>query len=143
VELNCGRCQSYSSAVSSKIKIRTSSCHKVNWASCHDEVRILIFDNPAELYDWQSGSWEGKLSNASGHATRARCMNFFLTKIYANPARIRSAGLMRQFSSGQLYSSLVNLVKRSKPRREPVTHRFHASPRGPTQDSQKCCIAPF
>jgi hypothetical protein len=47
----------------------------------------LIFDDLAELYERQrpgSGSWEGKLSNARGHATRARCMNFF-PKIYEIP----------------------------------------------------------
>ena len=46
-----GRCRSYSSARSSKIKIRTSSCNKANLASLQDEVRILIFDDPAELYE--------------------------------------------------------------------------------------------
>jgi hypothetical protein len=47
----------------------------------------LIFDDLAELYDWQrpqSGSWEGKLSNARGRAARARCMKFF-SKIYKIP----------------------------------------------------------
>ena len=39
----------YSSAESSKIKIRTSSRHKANLALWRDEVRILIFDDPAEL----------------------------------------------------------------------------------------------
>ena len=34
--------------------------------------------------DPQSGSWEGKLSNARGRASRARCMNFF-PKIYEIP----------------------------------------------------------
>ena len=43
-----GRCRSYSSARSSKIKIRTSSCSKVNLGLLHDEVRILIFDDPAQ-----------------------------------------------------------------------------------------------
>ena len=43
-----GRCPLYSSAGSSKIKIRTSSWHKAQLALCHDEVRILIFDDPAE-----------------------------------------------------------------------------------------------
>ena len=32
----------------SKIKIRTSSCNKAQLALLHDEVRILIFDDPAE-----------------------------------------------------------------------------------------------
>ena len=48
---------------SSKIKIRTSSWHKTQLALYHDEVRILIFDDPAEFYVYerkrpQSGSWE-------------------------------------------------------------------------------------
>ena len=47
------RCQSSCSAGSSKIKIRTSSCSKANLALLHDEVRILIFDDPAEQEDWQ------------------------------------------------------------------------------------------
>ena len=44
-----GRCDFASSAGSSKIKIWTSSWHKAQLALCHDEVRILIFDDPAEL----------------------------------------------------------------------------------------------
>ena len=44
-----GRCPVYSSAVSSKIKIRTSSRHKAQLALWRDEVRILIFDDPAVL----------------------------------------------------------------------------------------------
>ena len=47
-----GRCQASSSAGSSKIKIRTSLWHKATSALCHDEVRILIFDGPAELEAW-------------------------------------------------------------------------------------------
>ena len=46
---------------SSKIKIRTSSWHKAQLALYHDEVRILIFDDPAEFYERkrpQFGSWE-------------------------------------------------------------------------------------
>ena len=42
------RCACFSSAGSSKIKIRTSSWHKFRLALCHDEVRILIFDDTAE-----------------------------------------------------------------------------------------------
>jgi hypothetical protein len=43
------RCDCFSSAGSSKIKIRTSSSwHKFRLALCHDEVRILIFDDTAE-----------------------------------------------------------------------------------------------
>ena len=43
-----GRCNLYRSVGSSKIKIRISSWHKAKLALCHDEVRILIFDDPAE-----------------------------------------------------------------------------------------------
>ena len=45
---NPGRCICFSSARSSKIKIRTSSWHKAQLALGHVEVRILIFDDPAE-----------------------------------------------------------------------------------------------
>jgi hypothetical protein len=48
-ERNLRCCPLYSSAGSAKIKIRTSSWHNANWALCHDEVRNLIFDDPAEL----------------------------------------------------------------------------------------------
>jgi hypothetical protein len=44
-----GRCPLYSSAGSSKIKIRTSSPYKAKLALYGDEVRILIFEDPAEL----------------------------------------------------------------------------------------------
>jgi hypothetical protein len=43
-----GRCPLSFSAGSSKIKIRTSSRHKANLALWREEVRILIFDDPAE-----------------------------------------------------------------------------------------------
>ena len=43
----------YSSAGSSKIKIRTSSPYKAELALYGDEVRILIFDDLAELEGWQ------------------------------------------------------------------------------------------
>jgi hypothetical protein len=39
-----GRCDYFSSAGSSKIKIRTSSWHKSQLALFRDEVRILIFE---------------------------------------------------------------------------------------------------
>jgi hypothetical protein len=42
-----------SSAESWKIKIRTSSCNKINQALLHYEVRIFIFDDPAELEESQ------------------------------------------------------------------------------------------
>ena len=48
-----GRRKSFCSVGSSKIKIRTSSRHKAKLALWRDEVRILIFDDPAELYEWQ------------------------------------------------------------------------------------------
>jgi hypothetical protein len=82
-----GRCRSYSSAGSSKIKVRTSSRHKAQLALLHDEVRILIFDDPAELEKSQrpgSGSGEGKLPNPRGRAARERCMKF-VSKIYEIP----------------------------------------------------------
>jgi hypothetical protein len=44
-----GRCDSYSSAESSKIKIRTSLADKAQLALLVNEVRILIFHDPAEL----------------------------------------------------------------------------------------------
>jgi hypothetical protein len=43
-----GRCDSYSSAGSSKIKIRTSLANRAQLALLANEVRILIFDDPAE-----------------------------------------------------------------------------------------------
>jgi hypothetical protein len=45
---NRGRCPLAFSAGSSKIKIRTSSRHNAKFALCLDEVRILIFDDPAK-----------------------------------------------------------------------------------------------
>ena len=63
------------------------SVPKAKLALWRDEVRILIFDDPAENERGQrpgSGFWEGKLSNARGRAARARCMNFF-PKIYEIP----------------------------------------------------------
>jgi hypothetical protein len=45
---NPGRCDLFSSAGSSKIKIRTSSRSKSPIALLRDEVRILIFDDHAE-----------------------------------------------------------------------------------------------
>jgi len=51
-----GRCPLSFSAGSSKIKIRTSSRHKANLALWRDEVRILIFDDPAELSPYWSGN---------------------------------------------------------------------------------------
>jgi hypothetical protein len=92
-----GRCPLSFTAGSSKIKIRTSSRNKAQLALLHDEVRISIFDDPAELEAWQrsqSGLMEGKLSNLRGRAARARCIIFFFENL-RNPARIHRAGLMR------------------------------------------------
>jgi hypothetical protein len=108
-----GRCQLSSSAGSSKIKIRTSSCSKANLALLHDEVRILIFDDPAELESWQrpvmvrSGS--GPFRPA--RPRRARAMHDFFPENLRNPAHNRCAGLMRQFCPGQLYSSEESSVE--------------------------------
>ena len=62
-EQNLGRCSLSLSAGSSKIKIRTSSPYKANLALYGDEVRILIFDDPAENERGQRPELEGKLSN--------------------------------------------------------------------------------
>ena len=58
-----GRCLLSLSAGSSKIKIGTSSPYKANLALYDDEVRILIFDDPAENERGQRPELEGKLSN--------------------------------------------------------------------------------
>ena len=88
VKLNSGRCQFDSSARSSKIKIRTSSRPKANElaTSGHGQIR----------------SWSLQTRAA---APRARDAWIFFLENLRNPARIRRAGLMRQFSSGQLDSS--------------------------------------
>jgi hypothetical protein len=101
VKRNWGRCDSSCSVGSSKIKIRTSSWHKALLALCHDEVRILIFDDPAELEELQRPPREGKLSNPRG-ARRAGCMH---GENLRNPARDHLAGAMHQFRSGQLNST--------------------------------------
>jgi hypothetical protein len=62
-EQNLGRCPLSLSAGSSKIKIGTSSPYKANLALYGDEVRILIFDDPAENERGQRPELEGKLSN--------------------------------------------------------------------------------
>jgi hypothetical protein len=72
--------------------------HKANWAFCHDEVRFLIFDDPAENERGQRPPREGKLSNPRG-AHRAGCMHGENSR---NPARGRRAAAMRQFLSDQL-----------------------------------------
>ena len=76
---------------SSKIKILNLLAELILLA---DEVRILIFDDPAEQEDWQrpqSGSREGKLSNHGGRALRARCNNcvsFLVNYTVLNLARV-------------------------------------------------------
>ena len=57
-----GRCVSYSSAGSSKIKIRTSLRHKANLALCRNEVRILIFYDPAELEERKCPQFRSRLN---------------------------------------------------------------------------------
>jgi hypothetical protein len=54
---------------------------------CQDEVRILIFDDPAEQENWQRAPREGKLSNPRG-ARRAGCMH---GENLRNPARAHRA----------------------------------------------------
>ena len=109
-EQNLGRCDSSSSAGSSKIKNRTSSCNKANRALLHDEVRFLIFDSMTENQASQrpeSRSREGKLSNPRGRAARARCMIFFFENL-RKPARVHCAGAMRQFCTAQVNSTFKN-----------------------------------
>jgi hypothetical protein len=78
---------------------------KANLALWRDEVRILIFDDPAENERGQRPVMvrSGRGPFRPGHAARARCMNFFFENL-RNPARTRFAGLMRQFRFNQLYS---------------------------------------
>ena len=60
---------------------------KLILALCRDEVRIWIFDDPAENERGQrpgSGSREGKLSNPRGRAARAM-HGIFFSKIYEIP----------------------------------------------------------
>jgi hypothetical protein len=98
---NSGRCGSSSSEGSSKIKIRTPSWHRANcnlFDLCHDEVRILIFDNPAELEKQQlvvmvrfdRGPFR---PTPHARAARARCIKFFrkFTKSRARWLRGRRA----------------------------------------------------
>jgi hypothetical protein len=73
-EQNWVHCQSSWSAESSKIKILTSSGSKAGLAVLHDEVRNLIFDDPAEQDDLQRPPREGKLSNPHARAARAACI---------------------------------------------------------------------
>jgi hypothetical protein len=60
-----------------------SSRHKAKLALWRDEVRILIFDDPAEN---ERGQRHESGSNPHVRAAGARCMNFFFEKL-RNPAR--------------------------------------------------------
>jgi hypothetical protein len=65
-----GRCDSYrySSARSSKIKIRTSSPYKAKFALSGDEVQILSCDDPAELWESQHPEFcSYQLSSSPGY----------------------------------------------------------------------------
>ena len=58
---------------------------------------------------WQrpeSGSREGKLSN--GRARAARAMQEFFFENLGNPARVSRVGVMRQFSTAQFNSTVLN-----------------------------------
>jgi hypothetical protein len=88
-----GRCNVASSAGSSKFKIRTSSRNKAQLALLRDKVRILIFDDPAELSNWQRTvmvrSGRGRFRPA--RPSRASAMHEFFLENLRNPARIRRA----------------------------------------------------
>jgi hypothetical protein len=79
----------------------------------HGEVRILIFDDPADLEESQRPPREGKLPNPRD-AGRGCCMH---GENLRNFARDRRAGAMRQLLSGQLdntrtkYSTLYTVQK--------------------------------
>ena len=90
-----------------KIKIRTSSPYNANLALYGDEVRILIFDDPAEL---EMGERPVMVRSGRGpfrpaRARHARAMHEFFFENLQNPAPDRRAGAMHQFCSGQLNSS--------------------------------------
>ena len=75
---------------------------------CHDEVRIRIFDDPAEQEIATSGhgqirSWSHQ-TRARARRARTRCVIFFLEKL-RKPARTHRAGTIRQFPTSQLDSS--------------------------------------
>jgi hypothetical protein len=75
-------------------------------ALLHDEVRILIFDDPAELEESQRPVMVrfGRGPFRPARPRRARAMHELFLENLRNPARNRRAGLMRQFCPGQLYS---------------------------------------
>jgi hypothetical protein len=111
-----GRCRFASSAGSSKIKIRTSSRHKAQLALCLDEVRILIFDDPAELAKRQRPVMvrSGRGPFRPAWPRRARAMHEFFPENLRNPACNCRAGLMRQFRSGQLNSTVFLSKRKSR-----------------------------
>jgi hypothetical protein len=69
----------------------------------------LIFEDPAELAKRQRPVMvrSGRGPFRPARPRRARAMHDFFFENLRNPAHNRRAGLMRQFSSGQLYSSEI------------------------------------
>ena len=62
-------CFPYTTAESLKIKIRTSSRHKANLSFRRDEVQILIFDDPAEL--WPAVIYRLQVCNMDSSSTKS------------------------------------------------------------------------
>jgi hypothetical protein len=75
-------------------------------ALCHDEVRILIFDDPAELAKRKRPVMvrSGRGPFKPARPRRGRAMHEFFFEKLRNPAHNRRAGLMRQFRTNQVYS---------------------------------------
>jgi len=72
------------SAGSSKFKIRTSSPYKANLALYGDEVRILIFDDPAELHAWQRPKFcFVQVYSTSRKDSRTVCSSGSSTRVYS------------------------------------------------------------
>ena len=67
---------------------------------CHDEFRILIFDDSAENERGQRPLRESKLSNPHARAARAACME----KIYEISRARAARGAMRWLPTKQVYS---------------------------------------
>jgi hypothetical protein len=67
----------------------------------------LIFDDPAELSNWKRPVMvrSGRGPFRPARPRRERAMHETFLENLRNPAHIRRAGLMRQFSSLQIYSS--------------------------------------
>jgi hypothetical protein len=76
---------------------------------CRNEVRILIFDDPAELEKRQRPVMfrSGRGPFKPARQRRGRAMHEFFFENLRNPARIRRAGLIRQFCPIQLDSRRV------------------------------------